>query len=232
MKSERLHCYWMYSSFLHPCVLYMLRITWVVKPVLQWFWTGWGVVWFRSYQDKSIRGLQIVSWAVEAKRRVCMASSDRSLMKLFVCALIVWAAVLLSVPQRLYQSPGPHTPWGCVAAINAASQTEHFVVSSISTYIGVGSNSIYCKSWDWKSLKFNSLLKLLTKMSGRNQCNQCYQCNFVAIHEGLNKLAGILWITFNKCILLNEKFVFWFKFNWSLFLIDNKSGNFRSIFVN
>ena len=118
----------------------MLRITWVVKPVLQWFWTGWGVVWFRSYQDKSIRGLQIVSWAVEAKRRVCMASSDRFLMKLFVCALIVWAAVLLSVPQRLYQSPGPHTPWGCVAAINAASQTERFVVSSISTYIGVGSN--------------------------------------------------------------------------------------------
>ena len=120
----------------------MLRITWVVKPVVQWFWTGWGVVWFRSYQDKSIRGLQIVSWAVEAKRRVCMASSDRFLMKLFVCALIVWAAVLLSVPQRLYQSPGPHTPWGCVAAINAASQTERFVVSSISTYIGVGSNTL------------------------------------------------------------------------------------------
>ena len=43
-------------------------------------------------------------------------------------------------PQRLYQSPGPHTPWRCVAAINAASQTERFVVSSISTYIGVGSN--------------------------------------------------------------------------------------------
>ena len=48
--------------------------------------------------------------------------------------------MLLSVPQRLYQSPGPHTPWGCVAAINAASQTERFVVSSISTYVGVGSN--------------------------------------------------------------------------------------------
>ena len=26
-----------------------------------------GVVWFRSYQDKSIRGLQIVSWAVEGR---------------------------------------------------------------------------------------------------------------------------------------------------------------------
>ena len=99
-------------------------------------------MWFRLYQDKSIRGLQIVSQAVEAKRRVCMASSVRFLMKLlFVCALIVWAAVLLSVPQRLYQSPGPHTPWGCVAAINAASQTERFVVSSISICIGVGSNS-------------------------------------------------------------------------------------------
>ena len=70
-----------------------------------------------------------------------MASSDRSLMKLFVCPLIVWAAVLLSVLQRLYQSPGPHTPWGCVAAINAASQTERFVVSSISAYVGVGSNT-------------------------------------------------------------------------------------------
>ena len=49
--------------------------------------------------------------------------------------------MLLSVPQRLYQSPGPHTTWGCVVAINAASQTERFVVSSISTYIGVGSNN-------------------------------------------------------------------------------------------
>ena len=48
--------------------------------------------------------------------------------------------MLLSVPQRLYQSPGPHTPLGCVAAINVASQTERFVVSSISTYVGVGSN--------------------------------------------------------------------------------------------
>ena len=48
--------------------------------------------------------------------------------------------MLLSVPQSLYQSPGPHTPWGCVAAINSASQTERFVVSSISTYIGAGSN--------------------------------------------------------------------------------------------
>ena len=53
--------------------------------------------------------------------------------------------MLLSVPQRLYQSPGPHTPLGCVAAINVASQTERFVVSSISTYVGVGSNTDHGK---------------------------------------------------------------------------------------
>ena len=48
--------------------------------------------------------------------------------------------MLLSVFQRLYQSPGPHTPCGCVATINAVSQTERFVFSSISAYVGVGSN--------------------------------------------------------------------------------------------
>ena len=63
--------------------------------------------------------------------------------------------MLLSVPQRLYQSPGPHTPWGCVAAINAASQTERFVVSSISTYIGVGSNNAYASTKH--SLEHNAL---------------------------------------------------------------------------